>query len=90
MPSLPLFVLSFLKNQLVPASDSELVELPVVANENGFIAAHQLGRMDDSWLFFSLDFRFWLDLVGHGQVQKRQQAALAREIVLVRYSMSRE
>ena len=42
MPSLPLFVLSFLKNQFVPARDSELVELPFVSDENGFFAAEQL------------------------------------------------
>lgn len=36
-------VLSFLKNQFVPACDSELVKLPVVADENGFFPAKQLG-----------------------------------------------
>ena len=36
------FSLSLLKNQLVSACDSEPVQLAVVTDENGFLAAEQL------------------------------------------------
>ena len=42
MSSLPPFSLSLLKNQLVSACDSEPVQLAVVTDENGFLAAEQL------------------------------------------------